>query len=225
MLKYQRLWATYDGAILWLWDNCTWSEQYVRRRSYEPQFAHLLLLLLAKSRNKLHYHSVWRWKWATTTVLEPGHAAGGLEVSVCRRVRQKLERFLQTGRLVKIRVNQIRARTTDESRIAAVKRAAEETKEKQDISRSMMRSLMPERSDPTSFAFCSLAAAVSISLRAWANSIARPAAAAAAAGQNATSNVAHYNTIFKPSLRQFSLPASARISTLVLIIHSASFVC
>jgi hypothetical protein len=197
----------------------------VRRRSYEPQFAQLLLLLLAKSRNRLHYYSVWRWKWATTTVLEPGHAAGGLEVSVCRRVRQKLKRFLQTGRLVKIRFNQIRARTTDKSRIAAVKRAAEETKEKQDISRSMMRSLMPERSDPTSFAFCSLAAAVSISLRAWANSIARPAAAAAAAGQNATSNVAHYNTIFKPSLRQFSLPASARISTLVLIIHSASFVC
>ena len=50
----------------------------VRRRSYEPQFAHLLLLLLAKSRNKLHYYSVWRWKWATTTVLEPGHAAGGM---------------------------------------------------------------------------------------------------------------------------------------------------
>ena len=77
----------------------------------------------------------------------------------------------------------------------------------------------------TFFALCSLAAAVSISLRACANSVARPAAAAAAAGQNATSNVAHYNTIFKPSLRQFSLPASARISTLVLFIHGASFVC
>ena len=173
----------------------------VRRRSYEPQFAQLLLLLLAKSRNKLHYYSVWRWKWATTTVLEPGHAAGGLEVSVCRRVRQKLKRFLQTGRLVKIS-DQIRARITDKSHNA----------------RSMMRSLMPEESDPTSFAICSLAAAVSISLRAWANLIARPAAAAAAAGQNATSNVAHYNTIFKSvgafiaSIFAFSISTSFHIS-------------
>jgi hypothetical protein len=55
---------------------------------------------------------------------------------------------------------------------------------------------MPEGSDPTSFAICSLAAAVSISLRAWANLAARPAAAAAA-GQNATSNVAYYITIFQ----------------------------
>ena len=127
MHKFQRLWATYDDAITWLWDNCMWTEQYVRRRLYEPQFAHMLLLFLAKSRNKLHYYSVWRWKWATTTVLELWHAAGGLEVSACRRVRQKLERFLQTGRLVQTRVNQIRVRTTDKSHIAAVKRAAEET--------------------------------------------------------------------------------------------------
>ena len=57
---------------------------------------------------------------------------------------------------------------------------------------------MPEGNDPTSFAICSLAAAVSISLRAWANLVARPAAAAAAAaGQNATSNVAYYITIFQ----------------------------
>ena len=46
----------------------------------------------------------------------------------------------------------------------------------------------------TFFALCSLAAAVSISLRACANSVARPAAAAAAAGQNATSNVAQHIT-------------------------------
>ena len=73
-------------------------------------------------------------------------------------------------------------------------------------------------SDPTSVAFFSLAAAVSISLRAWANLIARPAAAAAAAGQNATSNVAHYNTIFKSvgafiaSIFAFSISTSFHIS-------------
>jgi hypothetical protein len=82
---------------------------------------------------------------------------------------------------------------------------------------------MPEEVTQLQSLFFSLAAAVSISLRAWANLVARPAAAAAA-GQNATSNVAHLHHNFPKRGRQHCVNCRFKHQHVFLYYYSLSMV-